>query len=135
MVQKIDCVTPLAVYNDLRKIARGDFRNRDSRLAAVDARMTRLESELVEYARQSQWAEDELREWNHGVARKFEEEKPILALGCSLSFSMRSGGCHVPVSSNALRASPAVIPRGALTIMAEIKVRQRFKKASGPSSV
>jgi len=37
--------------------------------------MTRLESELVEYARQLQWAEYELREWNHGVARKFEEGK------------------------------------------------------------
>jgi hypothetical protein len=75
MVQEIDGVTPLAVYNDLRKIAKGDYRNRDSRLAAVDARMTRLESELEEYARQSQWAEDELREWNHGVVRKFKEGK------------------------------------------------------------
>lgn len=75
MVQKLEGVTPLAVYNDLRKIAKGDYRNRDSRLAAVDARMTRLESELAEYARQSQWAEDELREWNHGVVRKFKVAK------------------------------------------------------------
>jgi hypothetical protein len=75
LVQKIAGITPLTVYNDLRKIARGDYRNRDSRLAAVDARMTRLESELAEYARQSQWAEDELREWNYGVARKFEDGK------------------------------------------------------------
>jgi hypothetical protein len=75
LAQKIDGITPLAVYNDLRKIAKGDYRNRDSRLAAVDARMTRLESELADYATQSQWAEDELREWNHGVARKIKEGK------------------------------------------------------------
>jgi hypothetical protein len=50
LVQKIDGITPLTVYNDLRKIAKSDYRNRDSRLAAVNARMTRLESELAEYA-------------------------------------------------------------------------------------
>jgi len=75
MARKIDSIAPLVVYNDLRKIAEGDYRNRDSRLAAVDARMTRLETEVAEYARQSRWAEEELREWNRGVARKFKEGK------------------------------------------------------------
>jgi len=78
MVQKIDSITPLVIYNDLRKIAKGDYRNRDSRLAAVDARMTRLKSELAEYARQSSWDEEELREWNRGLARKFKEGKADL---------------------------------------------------------
>jgi len=78
MFQKIASITPLVIYNDLQKIAKGDYRNRDSRLAAVDARMTRLESELADYAQQSKWDEEELREWNRSLARKIKEGKADL---------------------------------------------------------
>ncbi|HYB11198.1 MAG TPA: hypothetical protein VEJ16_16165 [Alphaproteobacteria bacterium] len=73
MIVKSDGIAPLAVYNDLRKIALGDYKNRDARLDAVDVRMTRLRAEIVEYAKRSRWEGEDLREWNNSLARKVRE--------------------------------------------------------------
>jgi len=78
MGQTIDSIAPLTVYNDLRKIAKGDHKNRDSRLTAVDARMDRYAAELIEYARLFRWSEKDTQEWNNGVARKLKAGKADL---------------------------------------------------------
>ena len=75
MALKLDSIAPLAVYNDLLKIAAGDNKNRDNRLAAVDARRSRLEAEVAVHAEQARWAKEDLKEWNDSVARKIREGK------------------------------------------------------------
>jgi hypothetical protein len=75
MGQTIDSIAALAVYNDLRKIAEGDYKNRDSRLNAVDARMDRYAADLIQYARQSCWSEKDTQDWSNGVAGKLKAGK------------------------------------------------------------